>query len=228
MTMGTSFKGVIFDMDGVLVDSERLYMRFWREACAEYGFELTREMALSLRSNSPETAIPKFKAWFGEAADYHQIRALRRKLMAEYIDANGVELKEGAKEIIDHLHKSGLKIALATASPVKRARHYLQPHGLLEGFDAIISGAELKNSKPAPDIYLAAAEALGLSPAECVAVEDSPSGVIAAKTAGCFTVMIPDLTPADKEDLVYIDYLAENLSEIERLIRSSQPASDLL
>ena len=72
--MESVYRGVIFDMDGVLVDSERLYMRFWREACAEYGFTLTQEMALSLRSNSPETATPKFLKWFGETADYHRIR----------------------------------------------------------------------------------------------------------------------------------------------------------
>lgn len=216
--MSFECKGVIFDMDGVLVDSEKLYMRFWREACAAYGFELTKEMALSLRSNSPEAAIPKFFAWFGEKADYHEIRGLRRKLMAEYIDANGVNLKDGAAEILDFLKGKEIKTALATASPVKRAMHYLSPYGLFEKFDAVISGADIARSKPAPDIYLAAAKALALPPERCMAVEDSPSGILSAKTAGCFTVMIPDLTPPDEAILPYIDCQATDLNDVRDLI----------
>lgn len=212
------FHGAIFDMDGVLVDSEKLYLRFWQEACASFGFELSREMALSLRSNSPETAIPKFLKWFGETADYHRIRERRRKMMAEYIDANGVSLKPGADYILHYLRQHGLKIALATASPVKRAKHYLEPYGLFDIFDAVVSGENVARSKPAPDIYLAAAESLGLAPAECIAVEDSPSGIISAKTAGCFTVMVPDLTPPDGEVTPYIDLLAEELEDIASLI----------
>ena len=216
--MSLSFKGVIFDMDGVLVDSERLYMRFWTEACAAFGFELTPKMALSLRSNSPETAIPKFLDWFGETADYHEIRALRRKLMADFIDRNGVELKQGAAEIFDYLKQKDIKIALATASPVKRARHYLEPHGLFDKLDAVVSGATIARSKPAPDIYLAAAGELGLSPSECIAVEDSPAGVISAKTAGCFTVMIPDMTPPEEDYLHYIDLIVHDLNHIRIII----------
>lgn len=208
-------------MDGVLVDSERLYMRFWQEACASFGFALSREMALSLRSNSPETAIPKFMKWFGERADYYQIRDLRRRQMADYIDKNGVDIKPGAAEILDVLKQKGLKIALATASPVKRARHYLAPHGLFDKFDAVVSGASLARSKPAPDIYLLAAEMLGLLPDQCMAVEDSPSGILSAKTAGCFTVMIPDLTEPDEEIRSKIDFIAKDLMAVSEIIYSN-------
>ena len=216
--MMSNHNGIIFDMDGVLVDSERLYMRFWQEACASQGFNLTYEMALSLRSNSPEAAIPKFFRWFGESADYYAIRGLRRKLMADYIDLHGVDLKPGAKEILDYIKQKGLKTAVATASPVKRAKHYLEPHGLFEKFDAVVSGATIARSKPEPDIYLEAARLLDLSPSECIAVEDSPSGIVSAKTAGCFTVMIPDLTQPDKEDMQFIDFLANDLTDIMKLV----------
>ena len=212
------YKGVIFDMDGVLVDSEKLYLRFWQEACALNGFELTCDMALSLRSNSPETAIPKFLMWFGESADYYRIRELRRKLMADYIDRSGVDLKPGAQELLDYLKRKGIRTALATASPVKRARHYLSPHGLFDKLDVVVSGESIHRSKPAPDIYLAAADMLGLPPNECIAVEDSPAGIISAKTAGCFTVMVPDLTPPDDAISEYIDYLADDLTKIKKLI----------
>jgi haloacid dehalogenase superfamily, subfamily IA, variant 3 with third motif having DD or ED len=218
MTFSRAFKGAIFDMDGVLVDSEKLYLRFWQEACAAYGYKLGYEQGLSLRSNSPETAIPKFRNWFGEKADYYAIRELRRKLMADFIDKNGVSMKPGADTILRLLREKGVKIALATASPVKRARHYLEPLGLFGYFDAVVSGADIARSKPAPDIYLAASGALGLSPAESIAVEDSPAGIVSAKTAGCFTVMIPDLTPPDESVKPYIDFLAAELADIASVI----------
>lgn len=218
MTKNVFIKGVIFDMDGVLVDSEKLYLRFWREACAVFGLNLSEKQGLDLRSNSPEAAIPKFKAWFGEDVDYIMIRDLRRKIMAEYIDAHGVELKNGVTELIDYLKLKKIKIALATASPVKRARHYLAPYGLFDKFDAVTGSATVQRGKPAPDIYICTARVLGLSPAECIAVEDSPSGIRSAHDAGCIAVMIPDLTPPDEEILSLADYVLTNLSDIKNLI----------
>lgn len=200
------------------MDSERLYLHFWREACAAFGLTLGEEQGLSLRSNSPEEAVPKFKAWFGEDTDYMQIRELRRKQMAAYIDAHGVKLKPGTSELLEYLRSHGIKIALATASPIKRAEHYLAPHGLFDRFDAVVGGGMVANGKPAPDIYMYAAQLLGLPCGECIAVEDSPSGIISAHTAGCITVMVPDLTPPKEELLPMIDYVCDNLSEIENIL----------
>lgn len=211
-------KGVIFDMDGVLVDSERLYLKFWQEACSSFGLNLSEEQGLELRSNSPEEAIPKFNTWFGEAADYMQIRELRRKLMAEHIDKYGVELKPGAAELAEYLKSRGIKIALATASPIKRAERYLSTYGLFDKFDAVVGGGMVAQGKPAPDIYICAAHLLELPCKECIAVEDSPSGIISAHTADCVTVMIPDLTPPPDELLPMIDYVCENLWALKNIL----------
>lgn len=205
-------------MDGVLVDSEKLYLRFWIEACAEFGFELSTERALSLRSNAPEAAVPKFAAWFGESADYLKIRELRRRLMARYIDKYGVELKDGAAELIAYLKQNGIKIALATASPEKRARHYLEPHGFFDKFDAVVCGGSVVHGKPAPDIYIYAAQALNLPCQACLAVEDSPDGIRSAYGAGCVTVMIPDLTEPEGEILPLICYKCHCLNNIRSII----------
>lgn len=211
-------KGVIFDMDGVLIDSEKIYLRFWREACAAFGFSLSEEQGLSLRSNSPETAVPKFKEWFGEGADYMQIRERRRKIMANYIDLHGVKLKDGAAELIEYLKNQKIKIALATASPIKRAEYYLTPHGLFDKFDAVTDGTMVRHSKPSPEIYIRSANALKLPPSECIAVEDSPIGIHSAHDAGCITVMIPDLTPPEDKLMPLIDYVFDSLAEIKNLI----------
>ena len=218
MKHGLTIKGAIFDMDGVLVDSEKLYQRFWIQACADYGFVLTEEQSLSLRSNSPEVAIPKFKAWFGEDVNYNQLRDRRRKLMSEYIDANGVELKSGAEEIIEYLKSQDIKIALATASPLKRAEHYLSPYGLMEKFDAVVCGSMVEHGKPAPDIYLCAAKALDLNPCECIAVEDSPTGVRSSSAAGCVCVFVPDLTPPEEQISSLVYYIVKDLDEIRKIV----------
>lgn len=211
-------KGIIFDMDGVLVDSEKLYMRFWQEACKSYGYELSDENALSLRSNSAETAAPKFIEWFGSGADYNMLRDKRRMLMSEYIESNGVDLKNGAKEALNSIKAMSIKIALATASPIERAERYLAPYGLFDIFDVTVSGHNLTKSKPAPDIYIYAAKSLELPCDECIAVEDSPSGIISAHDAGCFTVMIPDLTEPNEEIITLIDKKLSSLTELTSLL----------
>ena len=212
------FRGAVFDMDGVLVDSEKLYLRFWQEACAIAGFDMNCEQALSLRSNSPETAIPKFLAWFGPNADYHTIRDLRRTMMADYIDKYGVDMKDGAAEILSYLKEKGCKIALATASPVKRAKYYLEPYGLFDKFDAVISGSDVLRSKPAPDIYEYAAEKLGFKPENCMAVEDSPNGARSAISAGCVTVIVPDMDKPEGAILNKVYKVTDSLKDISGLI----------
>ena len=138
--------------------------------------------------------------------------------MEQYIKIFGVELKEGAAEIIDYLQSRGIKTALATASPLKRAADYLKQYGIFDKFDAVVSGAGVARSKPASDIYLKAADELGLPPWECMAVEDSPTGILSAHDAGCLTVMIPDLTPPDDETLRLTDCVLKKLTDIRRII----------
>ena len=174
--------------------------------------------ASSLDPGGPAAAIPKFEAWFGGSADYWQIRETRRRMMADYIDAHGVSAKEGAAALLSSLKEKDVPIALATASPVKRAKHYLAPLGLFDLFDAVVSGTDVTNGKPAPDIYLRAAGMLGIAPSACAAVEDSPSGIVSAHSAGCFTVMVPDLTPPEEDILPLVGCLAQKLTDLDSLL----------
>lgn len=192
-------KAVIFDMDGLLLDTEKLLVRFWVRAANELGFPMTREHALSLRSLHRNFAIPYLKELFGESFDYKTVRTRRMELMNEYLSNNPLELKDGAVELLSYLNCSGIPAAVCTATDCERAREYLSRVGIYERFDKIVSAAMVEYGKPSPDVYLYAVRQLGLLPGECMALEDSPNGVRSAAGAGCVTVMIPDLTEPDEE-----------------------------
>ena len=119
-------QGVIFDMDGLLVDTEKLYNRFWREAAHDYGYEMTYEDALSIRSMTAVYASALLKKRFDAAFPYDEIKEHRRVIMQKYIDEQGIELKKGARELLQYLKENDYKTALATASPLRRAQRYLQ------------------------------------------------------------------------------------------------------
>ncbi len=207
-------RAVIFDMDGLILDTEKLLVRFWVQAANEMGFPMTRENALYLRSLHRSYAIPYLKERFGEEFDYLKVRGRRMELMREYLSDNPLELKPGAVELLDHLNKRGIPAAVCTATDYERASDYLAQVGIFDRFDKIICAAMVKRGKPSPDIYLYAAEQLGLPTGECMALEDSPNGVRSAAGAGCVTVMVPDLTQPDAELLELIDEKADSLADV--------------
>lgn len=189
---------IIFDLDGTLIDTEKYFKVFWRQAAEEFGFHMTEEQALTLRSLGRPFAPALLKEWFGEAFDYTAVRDCRRKLMQEHLAKVGLERRPEALETLKWLSENGYRIALATATPKERAEEQLTETGLLPYFDEIVSATEVKLGKPAPDVYLKTLEVLGADPEECLAVEDSPNGVKSATAAGIPTVMIPDQTQPDE------------------------------
>lgn len=192
-------KAIVFDMDGVILDTEKLLVKYWCQAANEMGFPMTRDHALSLRSLASRYAEPYLKGIFGERFNYRKVRARRIELMEDHIDKNGVEIKPGLGELIGYLKENGYKIAVATATDFDRAVPYLEKAKVYGKLDAVCCGPQVEHGKPDPDIYLFAAQKLGVEPWECVAVEDSPNGIRSAYSAGMYTVMIPDLTQPDNE-----------------------------
>lgn len=211
-------KAVLFDMDGLLLDTEKLLVRFWQEAASEAGFNMTREIALNIRSMHRSFAIPYLKSVLGDNFDYAKTRARRMELMSGYLAENGLELKKGAKELLTYLNKNNIPAAVVTATDSERAEKYLKETGIFGYFERIISAMMVKEGKPKPDIYLYAAEQLGLEPYECVALEDSPNGVKSAASAGCRTIMVPDLTEPDEELSGIIAARANSLEDVVEII----------
>lgn len=207
-------KGIISDMDGVILDTEKLYVRFWREAASFYGFPMTLEHALGIRSLSGKLAEEKLQGWFGKEFDYNAVRQKRIELMDEFVSQNGVEPKPGAKVLLSYIKDNGYALALATATPVDRAGRYLKSVELYSFFDQIVSAREVKRGKPAPDIYLCAAKRLGLDPKECIALEDSQNGIRSAFAAGCKTIMVPDLDRPTEEIMPLLYGVANGLEDV--------------
>lgn len=209
---------VIFDLDGTLIDTEKYYRICWPRAVEHFGYTMTDEQALSLRSLGRPYAPERFREWYGENFDYEKVRAYRKELMEECIEENGMALKPGAVEILTYLRENGIITALATANDRERAGRYLKKIGLYDYFDRIVCADMVKNGKPAPDIYRYACEQLKEKPEHCMAVEDSPNGAMSAIRAGCKTVYIPDQTPVEEELKSWLYAWKDNLFMLRELI----------
>ena len=187
-----SVHGVLFDVDGVILDTECLYSRFWMEACHFFGFPMTKAQSLQMRSLNKTAGQEKFHALFGPAADYAVIRQKRIELMDAFVEKEGVAAKPGIYTLLDALEQRGIPCAITSSSPRERLASYLEPLNLYHRFAKVITGYDVPKGKPEPDIYLRGAAELGLAPEECLALEDSPAGILSAFRAGCLPVLIPD------------------------------------
>lgn len=209
----TRITGAVFDMDGLMIDTEKLYLRYWKQAAADFGYDMQDEHVYAIRSLARKYSIPKLKSFFGQDFPTEDVRARRTELINAHIRDNGIELKKGLFELLDWLKTHGVKLAVATATPRERAEMYLKKINALDYFDAVICGDMITNGKPDPDIYLTAARELGLPPEQCAAFEDSPNGIKAAHSAGCHAVMIPDMTPPDEEITPLLDAVYDDLEQ---------------
>ena len=210
--------GVLFDMDGVVLDSEVLYARFWAEAAHALGYPMTYEQALGMRSLSGSAGQAKLESYFGPGVSRNVMRDKRVELMDAYVAEHGIDAKPGIAALLDALKERGIRCAIATSSPKERAIQYLTHLGLAEKFDAICSGYEVAKGKPAPDIYLVAAESIGLKPENCLAVEDSFPGILSAYRAGCHPVLVPDLDGSTEEMRKILYAESDTLPELLELL----------
>jgi HAD superfamily hydrolase (TIGR01509 family) len=190
-------EGVIFDMDGVLFDTERLYQEVWKELAEENGYQLDAAFPKRIAGTSGRKTNEVLEEFFPGVDSDRMIEECRRR-MEKRLQA-GAPMKRGVREILTFLKKSGVKIAIASSNRREMIERNLEKAGIRMFFDQIACGADVQHGKPAPDIFLLAAERLNLAPEHCYVFEDGFNGVRAADAAGCRCIMVPDLFQPDEE-----------------------------
>ncbi len=213
-------KAVIFDKDGTLHDTEQVYHRAWRAAAEQMGVPNIMEfVAICTGTNFTRTA-ELWQEYYGDAFAFRPFWELRNAIYDQMIAEDGLPIKAGAYELLDYLKDNGYKIALATSTNAPRVERHLVMSDMKKYFDAVVTGDTVPNGKPAPDIFLIAAQRLGVDPAECMGVEDSFNGVRAVKAAGMYTVMVPDMIAPTEEILQISDACPQTLTEIITIIQN--------
>lgn len=214
-------KAVVFDMDGVIFDSEKLYRKHWMITGEEYNIpKITmKELCNKIAGATKEHNEKLMKSYFGEEFDYDTFRGKTMERMDEDIRKNGVDLKPGVLELFQYLKEHNIKIGLATSTAQMRAEKNLKNAGILEEFDQIVYGGIVPKGKPAPDIYLKACEDLGINPSEAIGVEDSINGVKSASAAGLYTIMVVDLIEPTEEIKPLAKQIYHSLFEIIDLLQ---------
>ena len=215
-----AIRGVLFDMDGLVLDSEVLYTRFWREAAAALGYSMTIAQSLGMRSLGKKRGQPYLEGLFGPGIDYTALRNKRIELMDAYVAVHGIPPKPGISELLDHMDERGIPAAITSSSPMESIEKHLSAVNLLHRFRKLCSGHNIPNTKPAPDIYLLGAKELGLKPEECLALEDSPTGILSAYRAGCLPVMIPDLDQPEEDTKKLLFAKADSLTDIIEILKA--------
>ena len=217
--MPQPLRAVIFDLDGILADSEPWWNEIDSKLLAEYGAIYRGEYHREVLGVSYRLAVEFYKKAFGLSASIEELMRRRGEIATEFF-ANRVGLFPSTKRTLERLRDMKVRLAIATSSVSASARPFLDRHGLTPFFDGIVTGDEIERGKPDPDIYLRAAKKLGIGADACLVIEDALSGIAAGRAAGMRVAAIPDRRFVDARDYEKeADYVVGNLSEIPALVR---------
>lgn len=210
-------ESVIFDMDGVLFDTESIYLKVWKNVFRKYGYKMTKDIYSQVIATGRENVKKVFLREFGEELPIEKMYREKDIALKEEIEKH-VYIKEGAVEILTYLKNKNYKVALATSSDRERMNKQLEKASIREYFDEIVCRDEVENTKPNPEIYLKVADKLNVNPKNCLVIEDSLAGVKAAYKANMKVLHVEDLKKADNEIKKYCYKSFNNLLEIKEEI----------
>jgi HAD superfamily hydrolase (TIGR01509 family) len=207
-------KAVVFDMDGLMLDTERMASRCWSEAATTIGVEFDTMLIASMIGRNARDSRQFVLAHYG--ADY-PVDALMQESRTRFdiiARSEGIAVKPGLHALLDWLESISIGRVVATSTRRERARDHLERCGLMSRFHAIVGGDEVEQGKPAPDIFLLAAARLDAAPAECVVLEDSEPGVRGALAAGMIPIMVPDMLAPSDELLACMPLVLPSLADV--------------
>lgn len=214
-------QAVVFDMDGVLFDTEILCMKSWMAIAEKHhlpDMEVIFPKCIGLNANDSKRIVMEA---YGENFDYPYFREETAKWFREYIETNGLPVKPGVYQILEWLTASHWKVALASSTRRESVYSHLEKAGIRDCFSVVITGDMVEHSKPRPDIYLLACRELGVEPKQCYAIEDSPNGIRSAHAAGMRPIMVPDMIQPDEEMRRLSTVVLQDLREVLTYLQST-------
>lgn len=211
-------KNIVFDMDGVLIDSEALILEIWKKIAQKEGIKNIEETLLQcIGITAPETRA-LFLRVYGQDFPFEIFQKQASEAFHRQAEEGGLPVKPGVYELFDFLKEQDFRIGLASSTKEATVRSEMEGIGLLKYFHVVVGGDMVSHSKPHPEIYQKACQLLGAPPAKCYAVEDSPNGIRSAHGAGLTPLMVPDLVEPDEEIRRLCSGRFQNLLEVKAFL----------
>lgn len=214
-----AFDGVIFDLDGLVLDTEGSYFAAWKQAAEHMGFKIDDAFYLSLSGLQYHDVLQRLSDFCGAAFDVERFDGLSADCWREHVGKHGIEIKKGFQELLQLIREQNLPYCLATNSFESNARECLRHAGLEHTFPLLVGRDGVEKGKPEPDIFYRAAELMGLPAAACLILEDSPTGALAASRTGAQLAFIPSLSPPDTGSVALADATFADLGQLAEFIR---------
>lgn len=214
MTQLTEFAAFIFDMDGLVLDTEPAYFEAWRLALETLGYQVDVHFFRSFSGYRFAQIQEKLLEKFGIGFDVQNFKAIAGRHWRNHIDTQGIVIKTGVIDLLDYAEQNAIPVCIATNSPALNAHECLDLAGIKHRFPVIVTGDEVECPKPAPDIFLKAADRLGVDIRSCIVFEDSHTGIVAASDAGACCAFVPSTFPVDPLTAELCDHQFDNLSQL--------------
>lgn len=219
-------KALIFDMDGLILDTEGFYKRSWTETAKEFGFDLTDELYLKLIGITVADAEQVLADAFGPGFAKEKFHVRAEAAYTELHEREGIPLKPGIRELLVWAREEKVACAVGTSTVREEAKRRLEHHKILEYFQEVIGGDMVEHGKPHPEIFLKAQTALGIEPQHCLVLEDAHSGLVAAKAGGMRSCLVPDMLPPSDESRAIAEGVFKSLHEVRSWLASGCPVRE--
>lgn len=213
---------IIFDMDGLMFDTEKVFIKAWDYAGDKIGIGKAGFMVYKTLGMNIAASYNVWKEEFGDRYNQEELRKYTKEFLKKYYDENTVPVKQGLYILLDFLKIKQCKMVVASSSPRWEVEKHLKDAKVKDYFLDIVCGDMVENSKPAPDIYLKACEMMGVEPKKCYALEDSKNGLLSAYRAGCKPIMIPDIWQPDEEIMKVIVAKYDDLEQVKMAFENGE------